>query len=492
MSPVTERLPIGGAVLAFALSLLGYGLLVQTAPYGDGILLLYALGQRVTAYHHVSYLVSVRAFADLAAGFGLDEVRAAYWFSVVIASIGNAFLYLLVAERCRSPLPRSAIVVLVASCPVLLFYATTVENPANHYGSVCIALWAVARCAAARHWTRWIVAGLAATLVPLSHASGPLLLGALALLVLNREGREPLLDGGERAVRLVAFLLPSALLWAFDKDVKRFVFATEHVDQVNPAAGQLLAIFDRGVDPSRWLPFLVHEWFLPAFGLWTVWLVATFELWRRARRLALVTLAAVIPYVVLFTMYQTWERGAYFVPLLPLAGWTLARASRTRALPPPIVLSVLLLAAAQATAGILQIRRHAARADAPWTWALGAREATKGSKGQVHVLTADLFRCMHLIVDHGLDGVHVPPWIEIWRRQRAADPAGVGNAEAFAELCAARVREMRATGPVYISEELWHELSDLLPQLKALLQADHELEPVQSGSFRGFALAPRH
>jgi hypothetical protein len=497
--------PTGGALVAFALSLVLYGLLLQPVPYGDGVLLLYALEQRVASYHHISYLLSTRAFMDAAGWLGFDELRAAFAFSAFMAALGNAFLYLLVAERCRSALVRIATVALVATAPSILFFGTTIENPANHYGSVCLALWAVAKLVAQRHWVvRWL-ACLPALLVPLSHASGPMLLGCLLLLVITREGREPLFRGwwgprGERKLgRAMFFLLPSILLWWFDKPVRIALFGTDKVDQIEPGTGQLAMIFERGVDPSQLLPFVYHEWFLTAFGVWSLWLLAMLVLWLRERTSAWIALGAVGPYLLLFTLYQTWERGAYFLPILPVAAWSLARAG-ARIQPKRILQALLALIAAALVAGQLyfgqqRIQAHLDLPAAPWTWAndvqTATQAATQGSKSRAHILCADLFRGMHLIVDHDIDGILLKPWIGIWREAYTANPQPGTGPAAFAAQAIAHFHKLLETGPLYITDEMWNELPKLVEGLQEAMDKTFVRSPIEQGLFRAQRLEAR-
>lgn len=329
----TERKSLVADCLSLCFSaLVLYLLLAQETYYGidSHQLLQSAYFGETRCPYHIAYPPLLRMSAAIAAWFGGSVHTAGTVLSAVGTSIGVACAFL--AFRWLD-VPRSRawpLAAMLATCPAVVFFATTVEIHGAHFGFCGLTFLAIAAFVRRPGARQGLVLGLATSLGYLCHSTGALL---------------PL------------FALPVA-------------FAAGHSDWVDPRAafrGAVLAIVVHGIGVavSPWLlagtastathveeaSFLKQQWGHAALSQVSVWLETVWNDWLlafvplawlvvasafvpRSRAIALATAPALVVYLVCTAVLLggATERGAYLLPLAWPAGLAIARWSPRPAL----------------------------------------------------------------------------------------------------------------------------------------------------------------
>ena len=397
------------AFVVFGCCLALYLVCMQTEPYGDGISYLTWLRASNFLAHHLFYLPPLWVFVRGAELFGIDERSGAFLYSAVCAALGSGILcYLLarsrrLAPRCTCPM---RLALLAATTPALIFYATQVENHANHYLWVCVLLLALDTALAEasigtperdgikKRYGRMVVAGLALVLAFASHSTSGLLWPALSALIWSASG--PLLrrpNFGD-ILEQVCFFGPSILLLSTQSQILVWLSGDPNWGK-NASGAFALSLLDlRSL--STWLDYLLHELLLPFWGF--VWVVLALGLRRFSgqTREALLALVAFAPYLLFFGHWNVREFGAYYLPLLPVFAIGIGRLMPALRREEALVLVVLLLG--QGVHGALRARAWVeSDPRPPWTWADDAA-AIAGQGGTVFCW--DGMRALHVEYDH--------------------------------------------------------------------------------------------
>jgi len=471
-----------GARTVFLLALAAFLLLAQEQPYGDGITYLVWLRDRNFLAHHLLYLPDLFLFTRPLVLLGASEARAAFWFSGVCMAGGLALCHrLLLDSRSlrggREP-PGGLWTFLLASSPVVVFYATQVENHAHHFFWVAAALLALDRALAGGRTSR-ALAGLVLAAAFASHSSFALLLPALFLLSWSR------LSGGGFALRSGAFL-DLALLFL---PTLAFKFADPWI-KADLLGGGPAYLKDRSLafalrtmqakSPAEWIRYLGEEVLLAAPALWLLLPAAG----RRfgGGRIAL-ALLGLLPYLLLFGNWPVEEYGAYYLPVLLL--WTVLLASP----PGPILLRIaLFLGMFQGAVAVhlatTWVSRHP---DPPWEWAADA--AALGGPRTL-VIAEDGLRCLHLDYDHGLEFLPLRGIAVQLLEGGKRDP------EAMRRLATETLprdldRRLAEGQTLLVSAEGWEYLGSRFPEFRESILARYRLEKARKGRFRGFRILPR-
>lgn len=450
--------------------------------YGDGILYLWRAKQEIYYVHHHLYMPVMIAFAKLLTTLGVPHRLACHVHQAVMVALGNALLYLMVRRRLAVG-KAFGLVALVATTPVLVFYATTIENHAQHYGFVCLALWLLERAKDRASVASFALAGLGLACVPSSHLTGFLLLPALVLSVV--------IAGERRPTAWVVFLVPVAiytLLFHVPPVARWFkgeVLAVDPSYLADPIRFQIEAeIVGNPLPLARWPMFLLWTWFLPAFGVWTLFVVMLRSLLSARSRLLLLGVALVC-YVVPITLQGIPERGAYFIALLPFVAVELGKQLSRRRLPHARLL-MFGLASAQLVAASVALAQYPASKQYPpqQRWADDAAiqihaETEAGSSKRAVVLCRDIWRENHLLYDHDIIAVAL---FQIPHHKADRDRILAGWATQLPAY---------AANQLYMSQKLWDSLPERWPAFRKLLETSYAIEPVVCGSFQAVRIRPR-
>ncbi|MEZ5988755.1 MAG: hypothetical protein R3F30_06465 [Planctomycetota bacterium] len=497
-----------GPLVVFGVALAGLGLLLQRVPYGDGILLEFALGKRIVSYHHLTYLLAVTGWADLCEAVGAGRHGAYYLWSAVAAAGGLAALWATMAELRRGAVAGLAggggglgdlsALLLVATTPALLFFGTTLENPAHHLGCTALAMLLVVLALRRDTPSRWLAAGLACLLVVTSHASGLALMPLMGLLALWRSGRAPLRDGVEGSLLRLALLAAPVLAFRLgEQPLRAWLFAGQGVTAEDPASNQLRWLLSHRPGLGEVVDHLVVEVCTPYFGLVLATLAACVVLLRRGRgRFVGLAVLGIGLHVGLFVLYGVRERGAYGLPVSLFAA-LLVQVALGAARPAALArAAVLVLAVAQLVAGVHAVRAYPTeKADPPWQWA--ARCATalgpEAPGGGATVLVADLFRGMHLEVDHDVRMIHVPSFLDLYTRGLAElvqGGASVAEREAFGQRflgeCRTRILELEGRGTLWVTGDCAQVIREVFPPLHGWMFGQTGWEERNGGGIKLF------
>lgn len=485
---------IASSLAVFVVSFVGYGLLLQSQPYGDGITYLSYLSKGTFLSHHLLYLPDLWLFSKAATACGIDARTAPYLFSAFCGAFGNAVLHRLIATSrktatdCSCPL---LLTLLAATVPSIVFFATQVENHAHHYAWVCLLLLTLDRALASDAFGRWAVCGVALLGAYASHSSIILMLPALVLLIHALRGHGPArLPRPSELARFGVWLAPVVVFRLLEGTIRADLLGGGEAWRQNTSFAFLRSLLGLR-DLSTWLHYLWAELLLPAFGLVWVVLVVAVRRWRIHRADMLLAGLAVVPYVLVFGHWNVYERGAYYIPLLPVLIVTMARLRPDLRREERIVIVLLVL-------GQAGYAVHAARTwverqtGAAWTVASDAsRLATRD--GTVLVWPGVL--ALHLDYDHHIEAVPLENWVQELGGRFATDPKF--GAE-FAELVRTDFVEkywLAKHGPLLIERGLMERLrADQKPDLRPLasmLETHYRLTPVAAGTFHAFRVERR-
>lgn len=265
--------------------------------------------------HHFLYLRCAVVFARMTMPFGLDVFASMLLFSALGASlaaaVGHRALLCLSLDRTRAHLGAW----IAATCPGVLYFATTVEIHAPFLLLANAAWWSAAAASdasARRNLPGAVRTGVVTALAAGFHATGHALLGPLVLLLWLR---------GRRIVdAAVVVATHGVAIWLLA------VVVTGGTQSLRASAGTLGGGVLSGLFVRDAFGILWNEWlraFLPVsmVGLYT--LVA-----GPVRRDSLLVHLALVPYLVIAVamLKGIVEYGAYVLPMaLPLA-WLSVRA----------------------------------------------------------------------------------------------------------------------------------------------------------------------
>ncbi|MFQ5505144.1 MAG: glycosyltransferase family 39 protein [Planctomycetota bacterium] len=470
---------MGRLSAVFVSLLLLHILCLQSETYGDGITILWYVRETRLISHHLLYLPDLYLFTRPLVWLGLPERSAAFLFSAVCSSAGTAVLFhLLQSSRrlvpaCRHPLLLAG---LVALTPVLLYYGTQIENHAHHYFWVCLLLLVLDRALAAESVLGWSLAGLTLAAAYTSHSSSVLLMPAL--LVWIQWHRPPQLLRLPRAREigfLLLFFLPPVLIRWIEPRIFALALDLDAEGSVDFTRQFVLGLLKLR-SPETWARYLFQELFMPAFGIWigALALIAA----RQVPRPNLILMgSALLPYVLVFGHWNVYERGAYYVALLPLAAVLLGMMKPQRTLA-TFLLVLVLGQGVYAAWSVLSFERRSTHSEEKW-----ARDAASivGEGGIVICWSA--FRGLALTMNHGTRHIAIDKYHEIIKQQSTVDPGGV---QRFADEKLVPIFEQAmAEGPLYISREGMESMERLYPVWAAKIRENFRLNPVRHGIFAG-------
>ncbi len=489
------------SIVVFFLFLGLYLALLQSQPHSDGITYIWYLSQAKLAVHHILYLPLLYLFQQATEFLGLPLRTAAFAWSAVCGAGGVAILHRLFAtSRVLCPGLRSPLLatLLIASTPVVLFYATTVENHIHHFLWVSIFLLALDRELASMRTGRSApraIAGhslLALLLIAVyaSHSSSLLLLPGLCLWlhVLGREegARISSFPGPGTWLRLLTLLAPLLAFKYLEPYLK--YWASGDTSQLLDGHMSFALSLLHARAPVTLLRYYTVELLLPIFGALVLLLALLFEGKERAKR-ALLLAAILLPYAVFFGLWNVYEYGAYFIAPLPIlmtialaggAGKILGRGHKLYA-------AGLVLVLAQGAYGTWNAATYVSRQVAPnWTWAKDVAALTKPTST---VICYSGFRGVTLIVDQGLeDIIMLENWWILMAPVVEQDPEAI---QRYSDAVMPRFFPKWTSAehaPCLISEEAWSALARDWAPIRRYIEQHGVLERTTHGIFRGYVL----
>lgn len=405
---LAERPGLASLLLFGGLSIV-YLLLLQEQPYGDGITYLDYLVDANLAFHHLLYLPTLWIFSQLGALFGIPIRTMAFaWSALASAGAVSVLFYLFrTARSFRFEIGRPwLLALLVATAPSVLFYATQLENHANHLLWVSLFFLSLDRALASLSPRPWILTGLTLCGAYASHSSILLLFPALLILVHGLwSGRWLRLPEAPEVLRLLLLFLPSLV---FKYAIEPWIKGLQGDPNLAGDFGKEFALQLMDWRSADWLvSYFLEEVLFAAFGLWA--LFALFQSARQERRLAAgALLLGLLTYYLLFAHWEVRERGAYFLPLLPFVALALGEPQSWFRRHATAILLLLILA--QAVLGYRAIREHD-RAAGPWETA--DRIAAVVPPKTVVLCRSGVVQ-LHLRHDHELVGHALENWMIGW------------------------------------------------------------------------------
>ncbi|MEM7201273.1 MAG: hypothetical protein AAF628_13460 [Planctomycetota bacterium] len=331
--------------LLFVGTLVGYVLLAQDVPYGDGLILLAAFGGwDGPPLNHLLYLPLVEAWHELLAPLGCSVFDSMTWASGLGAALGVALLHR-AAQGSGLPATECTLVAaLVATAPAVLFYATVIEVPGVALAFTGLATWSMARSASCPGLLRGALVGVATALAASVHATGHLLPLLHAGLLMARRGATAPPWRGVAKPWLLAVGVHAACAWA----VASWRRPGGGFEALFVQAG--FVVRDPGFGWGAAPRVIWNEW-VAAFALLSLVWLAGFR--RRRTRRSARALAALLPLYLLPTLLLLRgvdERGAYLLPLAYPAAWSVVGVWRRH------VVAVFLLL--NLTIAVVQVWRH--------------------------------------------------------------------------------------------------------------------------------------
>lgn len=466
----------------------------QPETYGDGITMLYYLQQGKATSHHLLFLPALLAVGRPLLALGVDLRTAALVFSALCAAGGTAVLYYLLATSKRL-VPEHADAwtwtLLAATTPVLVYYGTQIENHAHHYFWVCVFLLVFDRAAASNRlrfrlaplpiliccgFALGIAAalpGLALACVYSSHTSSILLMPALLVWAWWLSGRPATRPGWNLIAQLVALFLPAMVVRLLEPKILGSDFSRNF-------ALSLLELRS----PATWAAYLLHELLVPLAGVLAAVIVLIASR-RIARRQATLLGLVFAPYVLFFGHWNVYERGAYYLPLVPVACVLLASTGRlTRQL--RVLFCVFVVAqAGYATWNVLTLADRTPQSEEKW--ARDAAAAVGGPNGTVICWSA--FRGLPLRLFHGLGYQSFEANQPFLHHLLQTHPDAV-KVYAKTKLVPA-LRQGLNAGPVLVSQGAVDFMRATYPILLSTIDAAFVREPVNHGVFHGYRLVAR-
>jgi hypothetical protein len=316
--------------IALAVGLLAsmtFALGFQSWVYGDGPQLIDAFLFLRRLWMHVLYIPVVRLLA-IAEG-GLDPLAPLRAASFLGGGAGVAGTYLLARWFGAAPWKAVFAASLAGATPAIVFFSTTIEVHALHFGTVSICAYALLRAPWKRFTPSLLISVALVPLLYLTHKSAALLApGWLALALHARERatgtatdlRNLLLIGGAIAGAFLASMLYAAWL----------------VPDRNTIGETLnfVGLFQQGIS---------FEFFREAIlvGLGFLAPLAGVGVMRSSKREGLVFAAALIPVLGFFTWYGEATRGGYFASIIPFLAVLAGRALPRTRMAIPISLAAL-------------------------------------------------------------------------------------------------------------------------------------------------------
>lgn len=347
-----------GIVLAAA-ALLLYGLLGQRVFYKtDGVDLVWLLheGERHHPWH-VGYLPVLAAFRGLVEWTGCSLLRTGALLSACGAAVGvwgtHRAALLMGLGRGAAALAAG----LLALNPGTLLFATVVEFHGPLLGAVGLCLWWTARQARAPGWAGMAVLGVLTHGAFLMHGSALFLPALLLPWFLARRWSA----GGDRRRDLLLAALAGAVHGALFLLLPRIwpAFYGDYADLSAAMARETSTGRPQGIE---WTPtILVQEWLLPLLPLSVAWLPALGRRPLRGEAAALVLGLLPLLYVCVRQLVFEPERGAYLLPLLPVAALLTVRCWGPR-----LLAALVLLSAGIGVAQVLHHEATTARAGDAW------------------------------------------------------------------------------------------------------------------------------
>lgn len=499
---MTRALP---AVLVFLVSFALYAVLVQSQPYGDGITYLVWLRDGNFLAHHLLYLPDLWLWTKAVAVLGIDQRTGAFLFSALCAALGNALLYLLLARSqklapgCTCPLRLTA---LIGLSPVLLFFATTVENHAHHYLWFCLLLLAVDRALARETVRTWLWAGLALLGAYGSHSSCLLILPALLALIQRLRGARLFRPTVAQLTRLAVFVLPTLAGKLAEPWIQADVLGGGPAWHGQAQLQFMLSILQPR-NASAWIDYVWAEVFLPAPGLWWAFLILALRRVRPHAGDLLIAGLALAPYLLVFGQWVApggtgvREFGAYYLAFFALLLLLLGRWKPDLRPEEGVVLALLVLA--QGVWGSWRTWTWVERQECPdWRVAAEAVDAA-GAGGTVVFWRGG--PAFHVNYDHpAVDAVPVELWVELNRGEFSLNP---GHFELLARGEWTRLLSVwtERKGALVVSKALVERLMRDKSQLRGqelplrplydALFASYRLIELEAGGFPGYRVEPK-
>ncbi|MCI0585440.1 MAG: hypothetical protein L0323_01205 [Planctomycetes bacterium] len=291
--------------------------LFQRRWYMDGPFFLERVEAGEWRYVHLLTLPFLQVLHALARALGAPDAEAALRLGSILPGGAAVGLLFLAARRMGDSSARSlAFAASVGLSPAALFFATVAENQALHFASACLSLLSAVAYGLSPSPTRALALGFAWILAIASHTTGVLLGPGLVALALGLAAR-----GGLRPTRahVLAFALPCAasallllgLAWKWGGSPLRL----ETV--LGPGGFTMRERLLHELSPDRIGRYLAEEAVFPAFLLAPIGLFGLGRAWRVDRRLGLVVLAFLLPYLLVMPFWGYPDRGAHFLQVLP-------------------------------------------------------------------------------------------------------------------------------------------------------------------------------
>ena len=312
---------VWGPWLVALLASSGYAVLWQPVLYGDapGMLELVVTGNYLGNTRHYLYTPLIQG---MSAALGMTPFVAGSLLSIVGGAVGAGSCGMAACRLGAVGWRPSAVTLLVATCPTVVFFSTVVEYHAFFSAFVGLAMWCLAGLVSHPSVSRAVACGAASALAWFAHESASLLPFAFAVLTVlpgSRRFRAALWAAVVGGVHLAVVHGGSFLIrWAGLGSVAPGT-GTENL-QLNLTGGI-------GRPWSELLTFTTTmEWLVPLLPLS---LLAVVGLWvPKQRFLALAIHVAAIPYIVAgFVLVRGGhsEFGAYSIALVGPCAWLAVR-----------------------------------------------------------------------------------------------------------------------------------------------------------------------
>jgi hypothetical protein len=324
-SSAASRVPRLALPLAlFAGALLALLLNLPARTYGDDCFFVWCIVRHQVFAVHFLYMPLARAWAHGWALLGVDPLLALRLLSASGAAAGTALLAAAARRRGLGPGAAAALALLVLTANSAWFFAGAAEVHGTHLAAVGLLAWTLAGFGPASSPRRALAAALVFGVAVGAHKTSALLLpGVLCAYALATPGRAR----AARARDAAAFALGGALALGAQLAVQALATGAPAIGQDTP--GYWLAHLPEhlaNLAPRALVEFLGRDFAAPAFALAWLGAVAAGSLLRARPRHALALAATVLPHLVFFPLFGYIERGAYYIPILPVLTWAAARA----------------------------------------------------------------------------------------------------------------------------------------------------------------------